>query len=50
MGLLNKQNNYFRFRLRGLFKRGFGNLMTTNIAARDNGTLVKLLDAYGPTK
>ena len=45
-----QQNNYFRFRLRGLFKRGFRNLMTINIAARDNDTLVKLLDTYGTVK
>lgn len=45
-----QQNNYFHFRLRGLFKRGFRNLMTINIAARDNDTLAKLLDTYGTVK
>ena len=45
-----QQNNYFRFRLKGLFKRGFRNIMTVNIGSRDNSTLVKLLRAYGTTE
>lgn len=44
------QNNYFSFRLRGLFKRGFRNVMTINIAARDNYTLIKLWEVYGSIK